>query len=372
MRSGGAVGRGAAEQTGGHQSAAAAFRAESVIDGRWLTRGLDGRLTAYARTSDGLLRWTETQPGGPQWKGPEFFPAPHIASLSVAQGADGFIHFVGRRTLQGKGGSTTVDLAHAIQYQSGRPLAEWQSLGNPHRDPARAPFVGDPVVAVAASGATYVFIGNASGALAVRRESAAGKWRPWQGIKGKGVRADMAPVSLASGLIEALVPMEPGAMRCCQPEQDADLLRVQDLQIAPAEYSAVGLETAPGRVTYYWSDPATTGLFAYRAGGWVIPLGGTAAPGRIAALRTMIDGYDCTVLAHRGLDGQVVLGAFGTENEGAGVWWSPTGEWCAEAPALTLDHYGRVVVAFLDAEGGLRVARQGPEGGFAMEPSVRI
>ncbi|WP_405487772.1 hypothetical protein [Streptomyces sp. NBC_00096] len=343
----------------------------SVLDGRWLMRGPEGLLSAYARTPDGLLRWTEITPGGPQWRGPDFFAAPDVASLSVAQGPNGFVHFVGRRTVRGKAGDT-VDLAHAIQYQTGRPLGEWNSLGNPHRDPARAPYIGNPVVSVAANGAAFVFLANASGALAVRRESASGKWLPWQGIKCLGVRSDMAPVPFASGPMEVLVPHEAGTMRCYQPEADAALARTPDLPVVPAEQSVTGIETAPGRATYYWTDPATTGLQAYRDGGWMIPLGGSAAEGRIAALRTTIDGYDCTVLAHRSLDGQVVLGAFGTGNEGAGVWWAPTGEWCAAAPALALDHFGRVVVAFLDADGGLRIARQGTGGGFAMDRSVQV
>lgn len=343
----------------------------SVLDGRWLVRGPEGLLSAYVRTPGGLLRWTETTPGGPHWRGPDYFAAPDMAALSVAQGPNGFVHFVGRRTVRGKGGDS-VELAHAIQYQTGRPLGEWTSLGNPHRDPARAPYIGSPVVSVAANGSTYVFLANASGALAVRRESAAGKWLPWQGIKCLGTRSDMAPVPHASGLMEALVPIGTGTMRCYQPMADEPLVRTPDLPFAPAEQSAVGIETAPGRVTYYWTDQATTGIQAYRDGGWVIPLGGSAAEGRLAAVRTMIDGYDCTVLAYRALDGQVVLGAFGTGNEGAGVWWAPTGEWCASAPALALDRAGRVVAAFLDADGRLRVARQGVEGGFTMDRSLQI
>ncbi|WP_240003169.1 hypothetical protein [Streptomyces cinnamoneus] len=37
----------------------------------WLLRGKDGRLTAYAPVSGGVVRWTETRPGGPEWTGPE-------------------------------------------------------------------------------------------------------------------------------------------------------------------------------------------------------------------------------------------------------------------------------------------------------------
>ncbi|MCX4540722.1 hypothetical protein [Streptomyces sp. NBC_01565] len=373
IRPGGAARRDAARGTGDtaeDQAGAAPRRAESAVDGRWLMLGLDGRLTAYARTTGGLLRWTESHPGGPDWEGPVFFPAASVTSLAVAQGADGFAHFVGRRTVR-KNGAEVVDVAHAIQYQSGRPLSEWHSLGNPRRDPARGARVGNPVVAVAPSGSTYVFMENSSGSLAVRRESEAGKWQPWQGIKGEGVRDGMAPVALESGLVEVLSPAEGAAFYCHQPKRDTDLVSGQDVPIAPAGHSLAGLETAPDRVTYYWTDAATHGVLAHRAGR-VIPLGGSASEGRIAVLRAVIDGLDHTVTAHRSTDGQVVVGVCGTENEDAGVHWIPTGERCAESPALALDHRGRVVVAFLDAQGGLRIARQTGRGGFALAPSVRV
>jgi hypothetical protein len=78
------------------------------------------------------------------------------------------------------------------------------------------------------------------------------------------------------------------------------------------------------------------------------------------------------VLAHRDLDGQVMLAACGTENEQGGLWWSPTGERCVGAPAAALDGYGRVVLGMIGADGALYVARQNADGGLAMAPSVRV
>jgi hypothetical protein len=48
--------------------------ASGAAHGDWLTRGKDGRLTLYAPTDGGLLRWTETTVGGPEWSGPHFVP----------------------------------------------------------------------------------------------------------------------------------------------------------------------------------------------------------------------------------------------------------------------------------------------------------
>lgn len=94
--------------------------------GSWLVRGKDGRLTAYARCEGGLLRWTESRPGGPDWSEPAFFPVDDLTHLTVAQGADAYVHFLGRRERLA-GGGVEVDVVHAVQYQTGRPLTEWRS-----------------------------------------------------------------------------------------------------------------------------------------------------------------------------------------------------------------------------------------------------
>jgi hypothetical protein len=85
----------------------------------------------------------------------------------------------------------------------------------------------------------------------------------------------------------------------------------------------------------------------------------------------VLDGYDCTVLAQRDHEGQVMLSAFGAENEQAGLWWSPTGEHCVGTPALALDRSGRVVLAVIGPDGALRIARQSGGPGLALAPSLR-
>lgn len=46
--------RGSTPGGGAERTADDLPRAESVVDGRWLVAGKDGRLTAYARTEGGL------------------------------------------------------------------------------------------------------------------------------------------------------------------------------------------------------------------------------------------------------------------------------------------------------------------------------
>ncbi|MFJ4777337.1 hypothetical protein [Streptomyces sp. NPDC088762] len=345
---------------------------EFVVDGRWLALGKDGRLTAHVRTRGGLLRWTEQAPGGPKWTGPDFVETPELSHVTVVQGADCYLHLLGRRTARGADGAPVVDFVHATQFQTGRPITDWRSLGSPSKDPARAAMAGPPVGTVAASGAVYLFVRHAGGGVSMRREGRRGAWEPWNNLRGQQGIDGLAAVTASTGLIELLAPADNGrTMHWSQSVPDGDMERRPNIRVSPAVGSPVALETSPGRVTYYWTDAATGGILAHRLGDWVIPLGGAPAEGRLAAVRAVLDGYDCTVLAHWGYDGQVMLAACGSENEGAGLWWLPTGESTVCPPVLALDGYGRVVIGLVDPDGGLRIARQSDEPGLVMNPAVQ-
>lgn len=346
--------------------------AEATLDGRWLLLGKDGRLTAYARARGGLLRWTETCPGGPRWSGPEFFPVPDLTHLSVVQGPDTYVHFLGRRERRKGDGPAAVDIVHAIQYQSGRPVTEWRSLGNPHQDREKAARFGVPVGAVSASGRVHVLVRNAGRGLMLRREAPTGKWEPWADLKGSGVQDGLAVVTHGSGRIEVLAGGERDAMWWRQAEPDGDFRQEPNIALRVTPGTAAALETAPDRATFYWADRDTGGLVAHRPGGWLIPLGGAPAGSPVATLRAALDGYDCTVLAHRDMDGQVMLAVCGTENEQGGLWWSPTGEHGVGAPALAQDAHGRVVLAVVTPDGDLHVARRSDGPGLDLSPSVRL
>lgn len=354
------------------RTAAEGRAAQGTVDGRWLTLGKDGRLTAYARTREGLLRWTEVRPGGPAWTAPDFFPVANLTHLYLAQGTDTYVHFLGRREVARGDGPPAVDVVHAIQYQTCRPVTEWRSLGNPHQDRDKASRFGVPVAAVGESGRVHVFVRNAGRGVMLRREAPTGKWEPWKDLTGSGVRDGLAAVAHDSGRIELLAGGEQDAMWWRQAEPDGDFRTEPNIPVRVAPGTASALSTGPDRATYYWADPDTGGLVAHRPGGWVIPLGGAPAGDPVAVLRAMLDGYDCTLLAHRDLDGQVMLAAFGTENEHGGVWWSPTGERCVGAPALALDGHGRVVLAVLGQDGALHISRQTSEPGFSLAPSIRL
>ncbi|CAM5361315.1 hypothetical protein AB0H45_31710 [Streptomyces atroolivaceus] len=344
----------------------------AAVDGQWLVRGKDGRLTAYARHTDGVLRWTETRPGGPEWSGPDLFEIAHLTHLSLAQGADGYVHFLGRRSVPTKDGPPVVDVMHAIQYQSGRALSGWHSLGNPRKNTDQASGMGAPVGTVSPSGLVHFFVRTAAGGVMLRRDDKAGTWESWHNMNARGAEEGIAVTLGLSGAVDLLVQGPGSAMHWRQTSPDGSFSREQDIPVQMAPASVTALETAPGRCTYYWTDPATGGVVAYRLGGWVIPLGGAPAEGPVSVLRAALDGYDCTVLAHRDPDGHVMVAACGTENEAGGLWWSPTGERTGMPPALAIDSMGRVVLGVIGADGAPYIARQNSEPGLAMGPAERL
>ncbi|WP_274563360.1 hypothetical protein [Streptomyces spiramyceticus] len=335
---------------------------------RWLLRGKDDRLSAYAPTDGGLLRWTEIRPGGPEWSGPDFFPAPGIEHLTLAQGPDGYVHFIGRRR-KGK----AVDIVHAIQYQTGRPLTVWHTLGNPYKEADRGLKIGIPAATVNTAGSVHVFVRNAGLGVQMRRQAANGKWEGWKDLRGSKVQDGPAAVATATGKVEVLAPAAGRTLRWTQEKPGGELTLAEDIPLTPAVRTVVGLETAEDRITYYWNEAgADAGITAHRPGQATVALSGTPADSPAAALRTEIGGHDCTVLAHRGADGRPVLAACVTEAEGDGVWWTATGDECLGAPALAVDATGRVVLAVIGTDGGLHVARQKPEDGLALGAWTRV
>ncbi|XUL91805.1 hypothetical protein ACQ86D_38700 [Streptomyces galilaeus] len=332
-----------------------------VRSGPWLLTGHDGRLIVYALIDDAVLRWTESRPGGPDWLGPDVLPVKGVTQLTVAQGGNRYAHLIGRR-IRGTGDAPpAVDLVYAIQYQAGRPLSEWRSVGNPHAKRERTAQLGTPTAAVDTSGALHILAPTAEGHLAVRREGAGGRWEPWRDLKVASVLDTPAAVATSTGQLHLLAPTGAGALTWCQPRPGAEPERGQDLGVVPLPGSATGVETSPGRVTYYLTDLVGGGVVAVRPGAWPVPVGGSPGDGRHTALATTIDGHPCTVLAHRDTGGRVVLGVCGAEDEHNGVWWTDAGTGCTGDPVLGRDGHGRVVLLASTEDRGLALARQ-PDG----------
>ncbi|MGW7369111.1 hypothetical protein ACWGI8_38250 [Streptomyces sp. NPDC054841] len=335
----------------------------------WLLRGKDGRLSAYAPGADGVLRWTETRPGGPDWTGPDLFPAPGVLPyLAIAQGTDGYVQLVGLRRTPVAGGEIATDVVQTIQYQSGRPMRDWYSLGTPYaKDRELAAKIGLPAAVVDAEGSLHVFLRNAGGGVCGRSQVPNGKWNKWADYKGSRMVGVPSAALTDNGLMEVLAPTPDAVMRWTQETPGVKFQRAEDIETSAADSSLSSERTGRERLTHVWRDAASGTVHAWREGMTPAALGGDGGTGPVAMLRTPVDGHDCTILAQRGKDGRPTLAAYPTEGESAGAEWTFTGEPCVGAPALAIDGNGRVVLAAFGADGTLRVTRQKAESGLAME-----
>ncbi|MCX5193754.1 hypothetical protein OOK31_07595 [Streptomyces sp. NBC_00249] len=333
--------------------------------GRWLLMGKDGRLTAYARARSGLLRWTERAPGDTAFGGPDLLPAEGLTDLAVGQGPDGYAHFVGRRRTASEAGETRT-YHHAVQYQSGRPLGPWESLGSLYRNTEMCLKAGPPRAAVDARGALHVFARNAGRGFHVRRQDGKGKWGAWEDLRGSMTFEGACAGSTADGLVRLAAPGEKGLSFWAQTAPGGPLTKGENLPYLAHDGSLCAVETAPGRVTHFWHAADGSGVLAHREGVGVLALGGGPASGAIVGTRAVVEGYDCTVLAYRTAGGRTALAAYPTEYEAAGLWWTEIGEECPESPALAVDAHGRVVIASISSRGELLVNRQKDNSGLSL------
>ncbi|MDN3294702.1 hypothetical protein QWM81_11670 [Streptomyces ficellus] len=342
----------------------------------WLVRGKDGRLTAYAPAEGGVLRWTETRPGGPEWTGPVTIPAPGVLPyLSIAQGADGYVHLVGLRRGRLADGTPATDVVYALQYQSGLAVRDWVAVGNPYpNDPDLAERIGLPAAVVDSEGSLHVFVRNVGGGICGRAQVPSGKWNKWADLKGSGINGTISASITSDGLMELVAPTEDHLLRWTQETRGVKFQRAEDIPARAEPGSLTSERTGAGRLTHYWHDADEGTVRAWRPSDKAPSvLGEGAGTGPVALLRTAVDGHDCTVMARRdAATGRPALAAYPTEDEALGATWTLTGEPCVGAPALGVDGRGRVVMAAFGTDGTLRVARQKPEPGLALEAWTRV
>ncbi|MEU4209278.1 hypothetical protein AB0F13_04585 [Streptomyces sp. NPDC026206] len=353
----------------------------------WLLRGKDGRLTAYAPAPGGIVRWTETRPGGPEWSGPQRFEVPGLEPyVSIAQNAEGYVFLAGVRRRAHEDGRAETDVVYATQFQSGRALTNWRSIGTPYgQDWERADQIGAPT-AVADGVGLHLYFRNAGRGVSGRRQDARGIWGPWLDLHGSRVLDTGAAGVSADGRVELLASTADCVLRWRQEEPGGPLQRVPDTSAKSLTGSFTCAPADDGRVDHFWRAEADSVLHVQHP---AAPAGqdsaeapapialtslGTDGTGPVAVLRTTLDGQDCTVLAQRSASGLPAVAAYATQEQApADASWSETGEECVGVPALALDAAGRVVAAALAPDGTLRVARQRTDAsGLALGDWARV
>ncbi|TXS57370.1 hypothetical protein [Streptomyces sp. t39] len=331
------------------------------VSGSWLTRGRDGRLSLFLPGEQEVVRWTEHGSG---WQGPDRLPAPGVLPrVTVAQGEDGYVHLVGgRRTATGD-----LELVHAVQFQTGRPMLGWSSLGHPNRI---AKWTGDPAAVVDGAGRLCVALKNGGGGVSVRLQQTNGGWGRWQDLGGRRVRETLAAAVDGDGLVELFVADATSVARWTQEKPGAAFTAAERLTVktTPAVFSA--MTTQSGEVVLFFSDEdGTVRRWAPGHEEDARLLLEAAGPGPLVPATATIDGHPCTVLAQETADGEVAFAAYPTGNEDAGAWWTPTAPGAGSGLSLALRPHGEqgLVAAVLPPGGQPLLNRQKTaEGGFAL------
>lgn len=334
----------------------------------WLAEGFDGRLTAFLPSAGGVLRWTQAEPGGRVWRGPETLPGPRLMpALTVCRDPHGFVHLFALRRTRRKDGGEDVSVVRAAQYRTGGPLTPWHSLGSPNPgDRHKSREGGFPAAAFDASGALFVFARNFGHSVSYRMQGADGNWTPWQHLSGVRIADEIVTVVTARGDVEVFARARDSAavMRWFRPGAGAPWTEDRSITLSPAPGS---LAAGPEPGTLLFRDLRTNEPCVWQPEtASVLPLGGADGGGPVTGVPGVeSEGWTYSALVRSGPDGACVVGAHAQGRPDAGVWWNDLGAPSALTPAMVRDRTGGVTLATVGAGARLSVAnRLSPTGAF--------
>ncbi|MFF4500700.1 hypothetical protein [Streptomyces sp. NPDC001401] len=333
------------------------------MNGDWLLRGRDGRLSVYLPTDDALLCRAERSPGGP-WTAARRVGGEQTLhpSPAVGHGTDSYAHLVSwRPTVSGEAG-----LVHSTHFRARLAALDWAPVGHPNKKGSRT---GPPAVAVDAAGRAHVFVRNNGGGVSMIAQKEKGGWDPWRDLKGREVQGELAAVAGESGSVEVYAAVPGGILHWRQLEAGAQPALEEAMEAPVRPDTLHALATSPDGTTLFYTDESGD-LCAWRPGAKPVTLLPSAGPGPVSAVRCELDGHDCTLLAQRSASGRVAFAAYPTEQESAGAWWTESGPALPAdaAVSLAVDEDGRVVAATLSpSTGQLLLTRRKDEPGLALE-----
>ncbi|WP_217146017.1 hypothetical protein [Streptomyces sp. AC627_RSS907] len=334
------------------------------MNGDWLLLGRDGRLSVYLPTDGAALWRAERAPAGP-WEAPRRIGGDQELrpGLAVGRGPDHYAHLVAWRP-------TVTDESGLVHTTHFRPLLaplDWQPCGHPNKQGDRT---GTPAVAVDAQGRAHVFVRNGGGGMSMVSQKEKGGWEPWRDLKGRGVQEEPAAVTGESGRVELYAAVAGGLRHWRQEKAGSPPVLGEGTDVAVRPGTLRALATSEEHTTAFFTDDRTGELCAWRPGEKPVPLVAAAGPGPVAAVRCVIDGHDCTLVAQRSAhSGRVVFAAYPSEQEEIGAAWTESGPALpADAlVSLTLDADARVVAASLSpSTGQLLLTRRKDEAGLAL------
>ncbi|MFJ2816034.1 hypothetical protein [Streptomyces sp. NPDC087294] len=318
----------------------------------WLSAGFDGRLTAFWPTAAGIVRWYEEVPGG-DWHGPELVEGPALApGLLVIRDPHGLPHLLALRRTARDDGGVDVDVVHAAQYRTGRPLTPWLLLGGPNTAAwQKGREVGFPAAAFDAAGELCVFVRNFGHSVSHRRRTADGTWTPWQHLSGLRVADELVAVTGAHGGVELFaLARDTAAVLRWYPGPDGAWTEDRTLPFA-ARPGSLAPAAEPGALLF---RDAHTGRACHWRPGTPAPVPlAEPAPGTgplATAPGVQLGGWGYSLLLGRGTDGGPALGVHPTGRPDTGTWWQETrtpapGDPSPGVPAAAVGRSGRLSVA---------------------------
>ncbi|MFI2411907.1 hypothetical protein [Streptomyces sp. NPDC018947] len=332
------------------------------MNGEWLIRGRDGRLSVYLVTQDAVLCRAEQVPGG-AWDTPRRMGGDQRLhpGLAVGQGVDAYAHLTAwRPTTPGESG-----LVHSTHFRPLLAALDWSPIGHPN---GKGDHTGRPAVAVDHQGRAHVFVRNGGGGLSMRAQKLKGGWGPWRDLQGERLQDMPVAVAGRDGRMEAYAAGDGTILHWRQEEPETAIKMADTVGVTARPGSLRALATSGESTTLFFSDASGT-LCAWRPGTAPVALLPEAGPGPVSAVRCDLDGLDCTVLAQRAPSGRIAFAAYPSEQESAGAAWTESaGSLPADAEvAMTLDADDRLVAAALSpSTGALHLTRRKDEPGLAL------